>query len=213
MTDGFTLAGYGSSDIGFGDQPAVLVVDLQAGFTRPEFPMGQSPHVHRAVANTATLLRRAREVGIPVATCNVAWCGTKDMAHWKIGTLYSGWAPGDPATVMDERVHDPGYDYHFTKTAPSMFYGTPLSTFLVKARVDTVFVTGVTTSGCVRATIVDAFSHGYRTMVPEECCGDMEEGPHRDNLRDVGRRYADVINLAAALEYFGRIRGQAGPRT
>jgi maleamate amidohydrolase len=94
-----------------------------------------------------------------------------------------------------------------------MFYGTPLNTFLVKERVDTVFVTGVTTSGCVRATIVDAFSHVYRTMVPEECCGDMEEGPHRDNLRDVGRRYADVITLAAALEYFGRIGVPEGRRT
>lgn len=124
MSDGFTAAGYGSLAIGFGARPAVIVVDLQHGFT---------------------------------------------------------------------------------KSAPSMFFGTPLTTFLNKARVDTVFVTGVATSGCVRATIIDSFSHGYRTMVPEECCGDMEEGPHRDNLRDVGRRYADVITLQESLEYFRRL--------
>ena len=88
----------------------------------------------------------------------------------------------------------------------------PLTTFLNKSRVDTVFVTGVSTSGCVRATIIDSFSHGYRTMVPEECCGDMAEGPHRDNLRDVGRRYADVITLQESLEYFRRLpRPLPGP--
>jgi len=59
----------------------------------------------------------------------------------------------------------------------------------------------------VRATIVDSFSHGYRTMVPEECCGDMEEGPHQDNLRDVGRRYADVITLQGALDYLAKLPG------
>jgi maleamate amidohydrolase len=136
---------------------------------------------------------------VPVATCNVAWGSVKDMGYWKIEPLYRGWFHGEPATVMDERIHDPGYDFHFTKSAPSMFFGTPLVTFLTKARVDTVFVTGVATSGCVRATIVDAFSHGFRVLVPEECCGDMDEGPHHDNLRDVGRRYADVITLEAAL--------------
>lgn len=207
MSDGFSAAGYGSKAIGFGDRPAIIVVDLQAGFTRPEFRMGRSPHVHRAVENTAVLLREARRRNVPVATCATAWGSARDMGYWKIDTLYSGWFYGDPSTVMDERIHDPAYDFHFTKSAPSMFFGTPLQTFLTKAGVDTVFVTGCVTSGCVRATIVDSFSHGYRTMVPEDCCGDMEEGPHRDNLRDVGRRYADVITLQATLEYLARLPG------
>lgn len=201
MSDGFSTAGYGSRFIGFGARPAIIVVDLQAGFTQPEFRMGRSAHVHRAVVNTAVLLDEARRRNIPVATCATAWGSARDMAFWKIETLYSGWFYGDPATVMDERIHDAAYDFHFTKSAPSMFFGTPLQTFLTKAGVDTVLVTGCVTSGCVRATIVDSFSHGYRTMVPEDCCGDMEEGPHRDNLRDVGRRYADVITLQAAMDY------------
>lgn len=205
MSDGFAMAGYGGPAIGFGERPVVLVVDLQAGFTRPEFPLGRSAHVQRAVDNTVALLRDARSRNFPVATCNVAWGSRRDMAYWKVTSLYSGWFHGDPATVMDARIHDPAYDFHFTKSAPSMFFGTPLMTYLTKCRVDTVIVTGATTSGCVRATIVDSFSHGYRTMVPEECCGDMEEGPHRDNLRDVGRRYADVVTLADTLEYFRRL--------
>ncbi len=85
----------------------------------------------------------------------------------------------------------------FTKSAPSIFFLTPLVNILTKNRVDTVIVCGCTTSGCVRASIIDSFSYGYRTIVPEECVGDMEEGPHRDNLRDVGRRYADVMKLDA----------------
>jgi maleamate amidohydrolase len=202
MSDGFTKAGYGARLIGFGERPAVIVVDFQHGFTNASFQMGQSPHVQRAVENTAVLLNDARRRQIPVATCNVAWGSKRDMGYWKIGPLYSGWFYGEPATRMDERIHDPAYDFHFTKSAPSMFFGTPLTTFLTKARVDTVIVTGVATSGCVRATIVDSFSHGYRTMVPEECCGDMEEGPHHDNLRDVGRRYADVVTRKDVLEYF-----------
>jgi maleamate amidohydrolase len=202
MADGFTRAGYGAHSIGFGERPAVIVVDLQHGFTHPGFQMGQSPHVQRAVENTALLLKDARRRQIPVATCNTAWGSARDMGYWKISPLYSGWFYGEPATRMDERIHDPAYDFHFTKSAPSMFFGTPLTTFLNKARVDTVIVTGVATSGCVRATIVDSFSHGYRTMVPEECCGDMEEGPHHDNLRDVGRRYADVVTLKDVLAYF-----------
>ena len=76
---------------------------------------------------------------------------------------------------MDPKIH---HEKNFTycKNAPSMFFQTPLITFLVKQSVDTVIVTGCTTSGCVRATIVDAFSYGFRVLVPDECCGDAEEG-------------------------------------
>jgi maleamate amidohydrolase len=82
-----------------------------------------------------------------------------------------------------------------------MFFQTPLITFLVKQNVDTVIVTGCTTSGCVRATIVDAFSYGFRVLVAEDCCGDADEAPHRANLVDVGRRYADVMSMSAVARY------------
>jgi maleamate amidohydrolase len=107
---------------------------------------------------------------------------------------------GHPCTEMDPKIH---HEKNFTycKNAPSMFFQTPLITFLVKQNIDTVIVTGCTTSGCVRATIVDAFSYGFRVLVPEECCGDAAEGPHRANLTDVGRRYADVTSSAEVLAY------------
>ena len=68
-------------------------------------------------------------------------------------------------------------------------------TFLIAKRVDTIIVTGCVTSGCVRASIIDSFQYGFRTLVPENCVGDHEEKPHKDNLRDIGRRYADILNL------------------
>jgi maleamate amidohydrolase len=86
-----------------------------------------------------------------------------------------------------------------------MFFQTPLIAFLVKQNVDTVIVTGCTTSGCVRATVVDAFSYGFRVLVAEECCGDAEEGPHRDALRDVGRRYADVRATREVESYLASV--------
>jgi len=205
MINHFDQVGYGDTHIGFGERPAVLVVDMQVGFTRPEWPAGKSPHIHRAVDHTALLVAEARQRNIPVAASNVAWSSARGMPYWKVSALYSGMSFGAPSTELDDRVFDPNYDFFMTKSAPSMFFGTPLVTFLNRNRVDTIFVTGATTSGCVRATIVDGFSNGYRVMVPEECCGDMEEGAHRDNLRDVGRRYADVITLEKGLEYFRSI--------
>jgi maleamate amidohydrolase len=204
--DQFSKAGYGSDSIGFGERCAVLVVDFQKGFTDATSPLGRSDHVQRAVDNTAILLREAKARGIPIASCRVAWKNRDDMSYWKINSLYDGsFYYGHPCTEFDPRVADPEYNFEFTKTAPSIFFRTPLPTWLTKLRIDTTIITGCTTSGCVRASIVDSFSYGYRTIVPEDCCGDQEAGPHEDNMRDVGRRYADVMKLADVLEHFETI--------
>ncbi len=195
---GFSDAGYGNRQVGFGERPAVLVVDFQRAFTDPAYPMGRSAHVDRAVANTAVLLHAARRRGVPVASCNVGWASESAMGRWKVGSVYRDMFVGDRGLELDPRIADPA-DFTFMKGAPSMFFGTPLVTFLTRAGVDTVVVCGATTSGCVRATIVDAFSHGYRVVVPEDCCGDQEEGAHHANLADVGRRYADVVTLDQAV--------------
>ncbi|MEM1155409.1 MAG: isochorismatase family protein, partial [Pseudomonadota bacterium] len=87
------------------------------------------------------------------------------------------------------------HDVTVRKIAPSIFFGTPAIQFLTRHQIDTTIIVGCNTSGCVRASVVDAFSYGYRVIVPRDCCGDVEEGPHEDNLRDVGRRYADIVTL------------------
>lgn len=205
MIDKYKDATFGALGVGFGERPAVVVVDFQRGFTDPRFELGKSPYVHAAVEKTAALLKVARTKGVPVASCRVGWHSEKDIGYWKIGCLHQGWTYGDPTTEMDPRIYDPKYDFNFWKNAPSIFFGTPLMSFLTKQCVDTVIVTGCNTSGCVRASIVDAFSYGFRVIVPEDCCGDVDIGPHQSNLTDCGRRYCDVMSSADVIAYFNRL--------
>ncbi len=204
MSDTYRDVGYASFEIGGGRKPAVLVVDFQAAFTDPRYPLGGLPLIHAARDRTAGLLEVARACKVPVAACYTAYCSQKDMPLWKVKAVREEFFYGHPCTEMDPKVHHPD-NFTYCKNAPSMFFQTPLITFLVKQNVDTVIVTGCTTSGCVRATIVDAFSYGFRVLVPGECCGDPDEGQHRSNLQDVGRRYADVKPVAEVEAYLRRL--------
>jgi maleamate amidohydrolase len=105
---------------------------------------------------------------------------------------------------VDERVWDDS-DVLLVKKWPSFFHGTPLCSLLTAAQRDTVIVTGCMTSGCVRATTVDAFSYGFRTLVPEDCVGDQGEAGHESNLRDVHRRYAEVTSADEVIAYLERV--------
>ncbi len=204
--DKFAEAGYGQRDIGFGERPALVIVDFQQGFTDASNPLGRSDHVQRAVDNTALLLAACKAKGIPVASCAVSWGGPDEMNYWKIDSLYDGsFYHGHPCTELDPRIRDDEYIFQFIKTAPSIFYETPLKPWLVTHCIDTTIITGCTTSGCVRASIVDSFSAGYRTIVPADCCGDQDEEAHASNLRDVGRRYADVTDLESVLAHINTL--------
>ncbi len=98
MTDNkYANASYGELGIGFGERPAVVVVDFQLGFTDPQYTLGGSPHIHAAVEQTSKLLGVARENDIPVASCRVGWGSKRDMGYWKIGCLYEDWFYGRPA--------------------------------------------------------------------------------------------------------------------
>lgn len=195
MTDRYVDVGYATGEVGFGTKAAVLVVDWQLAFTDPRFALGGLPRLHTARDNTAALLAVARRHALPIAACYTAYCSQKDMPLWKVDAVRKEFFYGHECTQMDPLIHHPD-DFTYCKNAPSMFFQTPLITFLVKQNIDTVIVTGCTTSGCVRATIVDAFSYGFRVQVAADCCGDAEEEPHEDTLRDVGRRYADVRQRA-----------------
>jgi maleamate amidohydrolase len=200
VSDRYREVGYASFDIGGGRKPAVLVVDFQTAFTDPRYPLGGLPLIHAARDRTAELLQVARARNVPVAACYTAYCSQQDMPLWKVKAVRDEFFYGHPCTAMDPKIYHPG-DFTYCKNAPSMFFQTPLITFLVKQNVDTVIVTGCTTSGCVRATVVDAFSYGFRVLVAEECCGDPDEGQHRSNLQDVGRRYADVMPVGDVEGY------------
>ncbi|GJD48939.1 Maleamate amidohydrolase [Methylobacterium crusticola] len=197
--DDYQNRSYGEIPVGFGARPGIVVVDFQVGFTDPQYPLGGAPLVRRAVENTARLLAVARRAGIPVASCNTAYMSEREMPYWKITAVRETFLHGHPSVALDPRIHDPAYDLVVCKKGPSIFFGTGVSDYFAKERVDTVIVTGCNTSGCIRASAIDSFSHRYRTIVPEDCVGDIEEGPHRDNLRDLGRRYVDVSDLATVL--------------
>jgi maleamate amidohydrolase len=207
--DPWVARGYGQGEIEPGERPAVLVVDLQYAFTDPAFPLGGAPLVERAVEGTARVCAAARGTGVPVFQTVVAWRGDgSDIGLWPVKlpvlaevTLDSRWAQ------VDERVWEDS-DVLLVKKWPSFFHGTPLASLLAAARRDTVVVTGCMTSGCVRATTVDAFSYGYRTLVPEDCVGDQGREGHESNLRDVHRRYAEVTSADRVLEYLSGIAAE-----
>jgi len=194
MSDVYASKTYGEHEIGFGRKIGILVIDFQRGFTESQFPMGGSDHIDRAVDNTARLLKVARAKNAPVANCYVAYGNDDQFPHWKVGAVTRDLRRGTKAVELDPRIADHGYDYVFEKWGASAFFMTPLSSFFTRHHVDTVAVTGCVTSGCVRASAVDSFQFGFRTMLVEDGCGDQEEGPHNDTLRDVGRRYADIVS-------------------
>jgi maleamate amidohydrolase len=205
MSDIYAQRGYGSRTIGFGAKPAILVVDLQRGFIDPEFPMGGAPMVDRAVQNTVPLIEAAKRAGLPVIACVNGYDGPSAAPHWKIGPVFD-LLRGSPMVELDPRIAAAGPDVLLMKSAPSIFFGTPAAAILTKERVDTVIVTGCITSGCIRASVIDAFSLGFRVMVPRNCVGDHDQAAHDQNLKDVERRYADVIDRDTAIAAVDRWR-------
>lgn len=203
--DPYFLKGYGQGRIEPGERPAVLVVDLQYLHTDHASPLARAPLVDRAVESTAGVLAAAREAGVPVFHTVVCWDGEIELGRWvhKLPFLVEC-TPDSHWAQVDERLWREG-DVLLPKKRPSFFHGTPLHSLLTFAGCDTVIVTGATTSGCVRATIVDAFSNNFRTIVPEDCVGDHELGPHEANLRDVHRRYAEVTTSGEVLAYLAEL--------
>ena len=208
--DLYQSAGYGSRAIGLGTHPVLLVVDFQTGFTDPHYPLGRFPRVHAAVERCAQLLPRARAAGVPIAFSTTAYSGPREMPRWKVRAVLEDFLHGHPCTAIDPRLLDPEHDFVFTKGAASAFFQSPLLTFLHRCGADTILLAGCTTSGCIRATTVDSFSHGFRTAVLEDCCGDGEREAHEANLRDVGRRYADVVSAEHIAKYFETLSGVGG---
>ncbi len=203
MKDAFEEATYGARSIGWGERPALLIVDFQRGFTDPAFTMGRSGRVHAARDATVPLADAARTAGLPVASCCAGWQSDKDIQHWKVEALHHEFFVGSEALAIDPLILDPAYDFTFMKCAPSMFFQTPIVPFLTRHMVDTVIIAGCVTSGCVRATAIDAFSYGFRTIVVDDCCGDPEAASHEANLRDISRRYADIEQSDAVIEKIG----------
>jgi len=197
--------------MGFGKRPALLIIDFINGFNDPAAFGGGN--IQAAIDRTAELLAVARHLELPIlfTTHVYAEDGSEDsLFNLKMPRMRDGLKRGSHAVqVVDKLKPRPGervVEKHF----PSAFFGTDVAGWLAMKGVDTAIVTGCTTSGCVRATVVDAMGQGYRPMVPRECVGDRALGPHEANLFDMDQKYADVMPLTDVLAELDRLYpGQA----
>jgi maleamate amidohydrolase len=183
--------------MGFGKRPALLVVDLVRAFTDPASPLGSD--LDAVVAASAELAAAARAAGAPVIFA-VPLAEEAEQGIWRTKIPANDLlAPGSEEVEPDPRLGvEPG-DQLLQKTYPSCFFGTDLGTQLLGRGIDTVVICGASTSGCIRATAVDACSSGLRTIVVGDAVGDRAALSHLVTLFDLDLKYADVVSGAEAL--------------
>jgi maleamate amidohydrolase len=194
-----------SGRVGWGSRPALLVIDLVRAYTEPDGPFAL-PEAGAVVETTAALVAAARSGGHLVMWTTVRY--TSDMAD---GGLFVRKVPalrafaadadgrwGEPALLPDSA------DVIVSKHYASAFFGTSLASTLHASGVDTLAIAGVSTSGCVRATAMDALNHGFRPQVVRQACADRTSDLHDNNLADLDAKYADVVDTAEALLHLGR---------
>lgn len=194
-------AGVYDNVLGYGERPALILIDFVEAYFQPKNELYADP---RSALDEALKLRRiAHEKKIPVIITNVVYDENgltggvffkkaKPLRNFIPSAEYNGWPNG----------LEPGEkDILLSKQYPSAFFGTSLSSTLTAAGVDTVILTGLTTSGCVRATCVDACSYGFRPIVVDQACGDRHDDPHKANLFDMNAKYGDVVSTESAAEY------------
>ena len=194
--------------IGFGQHPALLIIDFVEAYFDPSCEL--YAEVDDALASALRVRAAARSAGIPVIYTNVVYHPSgmnggrffqkaMPLRHFVEGSPMGAWATGlEPAA--DELV--------ISKQYPSAFFGTSLASTLAAMRIDSVILTGVTTSGCIRASCIDACSYGYIPIIVSDAVGDRHPAPHDANLHDMNAKYGDVVSETDAVSYLGGLVGQ-----
>jgi len=201
--DIYRSQGFGQS-VGIGRKPALCIVDFVNGFVDPKIFGGGN--ITDAVMRTVPLLAAARRRGLPIAFTRVVYRddGSDHGAFVrKVPALATLTETAPAGQIVPELVPFPG-EAILRKTQPSAFFGTGYAELLRKQGVDTVIVTGCTTSGCVRATAVDAMSHDFRTIVARDCVGDRSLAAHDANLFDMEQKYADLMDADVIIASLDR---------
>lgn len=192
--------------LGFGKKLAVIVVDFIKAYTTPGATFF-APDVVIAVGETVDLLTLARQKGVPVIYTRVIY-----NANGLDGGVFVQKVPalrclveGEPlADIVPELAPEP-QDVIINKQYASSFFGTSLAAMLTSMGVDTVILTGCSTSGCVRATAVDGMQYGFRVIVPRECVGDRHHEPHEANLFDINSKYGDVVSKDVVMAHLTQL--------
>ena len=199
--DFFAQRGFGLK-IGFGERPALLVIDMLKAFTNPQMMLGAN--LDKEIEAIKPLVAAEHERGIPVIFSTVIYndADLKDAGIWALKqkgvvTLKAG----SDGVEIDPRLDFRTTDSLLVKKYASCFFGTDLVSRLLSQRVDTLIIVGCTTSGCVRATAVDAVQTGLRPMVVREAVGDRSAAAHEQSLFDLNAKYADVVSLDETLQY------------
>ena len=199
-------AGVYDNALGYGKKPALILIDFVEAYFQPENELYADPR--QALEQALKLREIAHTKNIPVIVTNVVYDANgftggvffkkaKPLRNFTPDATYNGWPSGLEPNAKDIVI---------SKQYPSAFFGTSLSSTLTAAGIDTVILTGLTTSGCVRASCVDACSYGFRPIVVKEACGDRHEGPHEANLFDMNAKYGDVVSVENATDYLNGLK-------
>ena len=198
----YEAAGFGQP-VPRGTRPAIVVVDFSYGFTDTAYPTAAD--MSAQIAATRRLTDLARQKGLPVIYTTIAY-HPGEIAHLPWLRKAAGMAAlveGTRLVEIDAATGIQPGDPVIVKKGASAFHGTHLAALLTGAGVDTLVVTGATTSGCVRATVVDAVQSGFNVLVPADCCADRAKAPHDANLYDMGQKYADATDAADIERWLG----------
>ncbi len=187
--------------VGFGKKPALLLVDFVQAYFEPGCDLYAG--VDGALASALRVREAAHAAGIPVILTRVTYHegGLDGGRFFEKARPLRNFLPGSPTARWPNRLAPRPNELVISKQYPSAFFGTSLASTLTSLGIDTVLLTGLTTSGCVRATCVDCMSHGFKTIVVREACGDRHAAPHEANLFDMNAKYADVLGEDEVLRY------------
>ena len=198
LVEDYAAAGFGGT-LPFGKHPALLIVDVCMAYLDPQSPLYAG--VEDALASNRRLVDAARAAGVPVVFTRVLYsAGGADggMFYRKVPAL-KAYLPGNPHGDFPPDFGPRADEVLVTKQYASAFFGTSLAATLTSMGIDTLLITGFSTSGCVRATTLDALQNGFAPFVVRDACGDRAAEPHEANLFDLQAKYAEVIDEARAL--------------
>mgnify|MGYP001097891584 CR=1 FL=1 len=184
----------------------LLIIDFVNGFADPDIFGGGN--IGEAIANTVPLLEQARKRGWVVAHSRIVYAddgSDNNVFSLKVPGMLTLKEHEHRSAIVPELKPEAG-ELVLRKTVPSAFFGTPLAAWLTQRGVQTLVVAGATTSGCVRASVVDAMQYGFRPLVVSDCVGDRALAPHEANLFDMQQKYAIVLTRAKAFEALANIK-------
>ncbi|MGL5838048.1 MAG: N-carbamoylsarcosine amidohydrolase [Sphingorhabdus sp.] len=187
----------------FGKRPALLIVDVVMAYFDKASPLYAG--VEDALASNEKLLAAARAAGIPVIFTNVVYepGGANGGLFYRKIPVLNVFDAGSPLGAFPPSLQPAANELVIPKQYASAFFGTPLASVLTEKGIDTLLITGLSTSGCVRASALDALQHGFAPFVVREACGDRHPAPHEANLFDLQAKYAEVISEEKALALIG----------